>query len=352
METEDYNPEPPKFYEFRGKKSMKQTVNKPLTSYKNVNIFAYEVRTNATAPFMQVLLSKSTVSQELLIPVAPLLINIGSNEELVDYVKVCLFGILNYDDFEVFDSKITFDGFYETNQELYLFFEISKLKHQLDDIYLNSSLRFVLIDEMIHYGNVCNIPIHQSIWDFFMYNFDFSMLDNEKGEAYEMPIVAYTSKPNNRLNYSYIFGESKSDATRMFGSYYYFTNYKKAFEDACKIDGFSGIVRYALFVGAFKYVGNYLDDPIDMSEMKVIRLTDETNDMAKERLTMRITDYDGKWAENYDGLILGKNIELDNGELLDEYTLVVKEYEQQQPLSIHYVNKSTLSGGEEHYLIL
>jgi hypothetical protein len=67
---------------------------------------------------------------------------------------------------------------------------------------------------------------------------------------------------------------------------------------------------------------------------------------------MRITDYDGKWAENYDGLILGKNVELDNGELLDEYTIVVKEYEQQQPLSIHYVNKSTQNGGEELYSIL
>ena len=49
---------------------------------------------------------------------------------------------------------------------------------------------------------------------------------------------------------------------------------------------------------------------------------------------------------------MGKNIELDNGELLDEYTLVVKEYEQQQPLSIHYVNKATLNGGEELYTII
>jgi hypothetical protein len=351
METEDYNPEPPKFYEFRGKKSMNQTVNKPLNTFKNVNIFAYEVRTNAKAPFMQVLLTKSTVSHELIFPVAPLLVSINSTEELVDYVKVCLFGILNYDDFEVFDSKITFNGFYETNQELYLFFEISKVKLQLDDIFLNSSLRFALIDEMIHFVNVCNIPIHQSIWDFFWCNFDFRMLDDENGEAYEMPMVAYISKPNNRLNYSYIFGETKSDASKMFGSYYYFTTYKKAFEDACKIDGLSGIVRYALFVGAFKYVGNYFDDPIDMSEMKVLRLTDETNDLKKERLTMRITDYDGKWAENYDGLVLG-HVELDNGELLDDYTLVVKEYEQQQPLSIHYVNKATLKGVEENYSIL
>ena len=102
METEDndiYNPEPPKFYQFRGKQNMEQTISKPYQSYNKVNIFAYEVRTNATAPFMQVLLSKSIEKSELLFPVAPLLININSDEELVDYVKVCLFGILNYDDF-------------------------------------------------------------------------------------------------------------------------------------------------------------------------------------------------------------------------------------------------------------
>ena len=54
---------------------------------------------------------------------------------------------------------------------------------------------------------------------------------------------------------------------------------------------------------------------------------------------MRITDYDGKWAEEYDSCYLG-HIELDNGEYLKGTPiLAVKEYNQQIPLSYHYNKK-------------
>ena len=57
-----------------------------------------------------------------------------------------------------------------------------------------------------------------------------------------------------------------------------------------------------------------------------------------ERLLMRISDHDGKWSEKYDSAYLG-NVELDNGEVFDKNILVLKEYEQQIPLTYHYVNK-------------
>ena len=89
-----------------------------------------------------------------------------------------------------------------------------------------------------------------------------------------------------------------------------------------------------------------------MSEIKVAKLVDENVNQQLERLTMRITDYDGKWAEKYDSIHLGQLV-LDNDEILNKQITAVKEYEQQIPLSYHYINKRTLlSGDSTNYSIL
>ena len=53
---------------------------------------------------------------------------------------------------------------------------------------------------------------------------------------------------------------------------------------------------------------------------------------------MRISDHDGKWADNYDSAFI-KNIELDNGHTLDKTIIAIKSYEQQIPLSYHFLSK-------------
>ena len=356
MENEDndvYIPEPPNYYRFKGKDLLTANYKKPLGNYNKVNIFAYEVRTNGTVPFMQVLLSKSFTSKELLFPQIPFILSINNSEELINYAKVSLFGMLNAEDFESFDSLIDFDGFYERQEnELYLFFEITRFKAQLDDIYLNSQLRFALIDEIVNCMNVCNIPINYSVINLFCTQYaDFCFLVDENNLKYEIPVVAFTSKPNNRLNYAYVFGESKSDNNEMFGPYYYFKDFYKTFEHATSSIEITGIVRYALMLGTVKYVENSPDDRIDMSEIKVAKLVDENVNQQLERLTMRITDYDGKWADKYDSIHLGQLV-LDNDEILNKQITAVKEYEQQIPLSYHYINKRTLSGESTMYSIL
>ena len=81
-----------------------------------------------------------------------------------------------------------------------------------------------------------------------------------------------------------------------------------------------------------------------------MRLQDETLDTNYERLTMRISDYDGKWAQNFDSCYLG-HIELDNGKYLKNTPIiVVKDYNQQIPLSYHYNKKMHLETHE--YAIL
>ncbi len=59
-------------------------------------------------------------------------------------------------------------------------------------------------------------------------------------------------------------------------------------------------------------------------------------------MTLRISDHDGLWKQNYDSVYLGK-IELDNGDICkNANTYVIKDYYNHTPLSYHYINKLSL----------
>lgn len=353
IENDEYNPVPPKVYNYKGKSLLKLDYRNELFEYSNINIVAYTINNEKKYPFQQILLVKSATSSELMFPKIPLFNNFNKNE-LVDYSKVCLFGFLMLENYEIFDSLIKFDGFYEYNNNLYLFFDLTENKVQIYDIYSNSFLWFTLIDEIVNYKNLCNIKISESVTEIFKENKEFCFLLDENDYIYDLPLVGFVSRPEKKLNYTYVFGQTKEDKNSIFGPYYYFKDYCNAYEEGLNIikdDVNAGIVRFAVFTGNVKYVENYLNDPIDESEIKKERLNDDKLDQRLERLTMRISDYDGKWAEKYDSIYLG-NVELDDGSILNKQLVVIKEYEQEIPLSYHFINKKTVKGKKEDYLIL
>ena len=93
-----------------------------------------------------------------------------------------------------------------------------------------------------------------------------------------------------------------------------------------------------------------LNDPYICAIGKLIE-----KDRNMEILTMRISDHDGKWADNYDSVFLSKT-ELDNGAYLKNTPIMVlKEYEQQIPLSYHLIDKKYLKekyDADGDYLIM
>jgi hypothetical protein len=356
MEFEDndeYNPVPPMYYDYKGKSYLTLDYKNELFEYCDINIFAYTINKEKKYPFQQILLAKSASSSGLIFPKVPLFNNFNKNE-LIDYTKVCLFGFLSLENYEIFNELIKFDGFYEYNNKLYLFFDLTENKVNLYDIYSNSSLWFGLINEIVNHKNICNIKISESVSNFFQENQDFCFLIDDKDCIYELPMVSFISTTEKKLNFTYTFGQTKEDKNQILGPYFYFKDYYTAFEEAgslIKDNMKMGLVRFAIFTGNVKYIENYPNDQVDESEIKKQRLQDPNLDQNIERLTMRISDHDGKWADKYDSAYLG-NVELDDGSYLNKLIVVVKEYEQEIPLSYHYINKNTLKGEKEDYLIL
>ena len=85
-------------------------------------------------PFLKFLLTNSTINKTLNFPIVPVFKNFDKYE-LINFTKICLFGLMGLNDYEKFNDNIEFNGFYETNNNLYLFFDISNCNPQIYDTY-------------------------------------------------------------------------------------------------------------------------------------------------------------------------------------------------------------------------
>jgi hypothetical protein len=282
----------------------------------------------------------------------------------------------NLDDFI---NLMDFKGIYTYENKLYAFIDLSKIEINATLINKNSFYWFALIDEILNKKKLCDIKINKEVTDFFINNNEFIYFKNSKEELIEIPIVVYTGTYEKDLDFKIIFGNTPCDNNAIVGSGYYFTDYKNAFrqggwskdykpefkygklitddENGKYIKG--GIIRYAVFLANNLVKLNYPNDIIDESEIKKNKLSYTNENMDKnyddyiyEKMTIRISDHDGLWSKTFDSAYLGYT-ELDNGDYLKNTPIIViKDYEQQMPLSYHYVNKKTLEGNINDYLIL
>lgn len=343
--------------------------------YSQIILCVYKINTSGKYPFLQFLLSNNGFNSFGL-PVLPIYSSFNKNN-LISYSNVFLSGILQVVDFEDFSSKIAFDGFYEYLNDLYVFFDISKVELNMSESYSYDLCRFALTDEITNHRDICNMRINDDTVMFFLKNKSINYIYDDKNEAYEIPIVGYVGKPTSeKTKFVSIFGESAKNKSAILGPYYYFTdfnhairqggwsqNYKPEYmydklitdnENGRYLKG--GIVRFALFGGKTKYIENMSNDPNDESEIKNQRLQDPNLNYNHEILTLRISDHDGLWTNDYDSAYLS-NIELDDGSLLQEIPmLVIKDYNQQIPLSFHYIDKTKLhekfNSNENNYGII
>jgi len=361
MENEDCNLIVKNYYNYNAVKNLKLEMKDNIFSYDNIYICSYNINNDGKYPFIRYLLTNSIINESLTFPKVEIFQNFNL-EELMNYIKVYLFSLLLLNDFEKFNEDIEFNGFLEVSNNLYIFIDITKCNINIYDIYKSNNLWLTLVDEIVNQKHLCNMQIDENVTKFFIFNEKFCFLVNENNNSYEIPIVSYVGKHENKLNFTYTFGETMSNKNSILGPFYYFTDYPTAFKDG----GWSksgkpeykndilltddaqgryikgGIVRFAIFIGNTKYFENYPNDSVDKSEIKLQRLQDDNLDQNIERLNMRISDHDGMWANHYDSAYLGNNIELDNGTITDKDILAIKDYNQQIPLSYHYINKETL----------
>jgi len=310
--------------------------------FENINICAFHVNQTAKHPFLQFLFNKyppGLLDDTLCLPS----FTCGKQNSVLDecFIKLDeLIGSYRSDE----NYNYNYKGYLVENNELYLFFDLSDLYVQVQELYRRETAWFVLADEIINYESVCNFKIYSGSCNFFKKNKEFYKLYDENDDLIEMPIVCYSGVEEKKLKFTGIFGIGKSDNDRIVGPYYYFTSYSKSIKQCSLLTSENGgIVRFALFLGKLKVPLNYPSEKNDESEYKKQVIEDADKDAEDfQKNTLKISDYDGNWTEEYDSVYVGK-LELLNGKILEDAPYwVVKEYEQQMPLSYHYIDKRRL----------
>lgn len=366
MEESDdiYNPVEPNYYNYKALDSLDTNIDEYLREnmVSTVEICSFEIENSGKDPFIKYLFEKDLFINSMVFPSEPLDYKDLSSEGLIMFTKIKLFSLLGLIDNNEYNSKIVFKGFYLFNDSVKIFYDLTECKLNLDDIYISSPLRFCLIDEIMNHKHILNYGFEEDVTSFFENNKEFCCLRDKSNVIYEIPSLVFAGSVGSMLYFTNVFGVSCKDKNSILGPYYYFTDFKNAVREGCwssenKFEikngklitdneygryKTSGVIRFALFLGKIKTIENLQHDENDMSLIKKERLNDTTLNQNMEMLTMRISDHDGKWTEKYDSVFIG-DIELDNGEHLKNTPIyVVKNYNQQIPLSYHYINKSTL----------
>lgn len=329
-------------YYYTGKDVFQEQPSKKNNAYENIYICGYDVVVGGKYPFLRFLLSK-TDTHKLNFPLFNLFRNLDTTE-MIKCATSFLHGMLLINNIDTFKQNVDFNGFYEFHENLYLFFDITKCDIIISDIYSNSLSYLALVDEIVNHKKVLNMSVEDDCCSLFIYNDYLSFLKDitcYKKQFYETPTVNFSSKPEKKLNFTYVFGEIKQNNEGILGPYYYFydyyTSYQKSFELSELGGPKFGIVRFATFTGKTKFIENNINDEYDKSEMKQQRLTDDAVDVTRERLLMRVSDYAGIWANDYDSASLTE-LELDNGKIIKPNATVLRDFNQQIPISYHYVD--------------
>ena len=282
---------------------------------KVLHICCYHVNTEGQMPFLEYLLHKSS-GDRLTFPTIE--ITIKDRVHAISATSMYLHDNLMNALLESTRSVI-FKGFRLFRNELYIFFHSTRCE-------FNSNFEFCLIDEIMNTFLVYQYHIDAMVTRLFLNDYSLLFLMNNGGVCYETPVAGYIACEPSRISSVYGFGPNKARGDMMFGEYYYFTT------DSISDSG-SGFVRFALFIGKCLVKQNLINDLRDTSATRKYIVDNHMFSCKRDYLACRITDYDGKWADNYDSVYLG-HLDLDDGMIWNKNTIVVKEYHQFTRLSV------------------
>jgi len=292
--------------------------------FETVYICAYKINTGAAKPFLEYLLYKkdTTISFPSFKYINGSCL-VSETMELLRFLCKPKNAFTEYTMFsessdlvstpESKEADYTYNGYLTMDEDLYLFFDIS------DETITGPNVWLSLIDEIIHYNNICNFQIESVVSTLFLNNNQLLILHDSEGIPIETPVVAYSGQHESLLNFTFVFGVSDIETI----GNYSFTDYVHSIknggwsktnmpeikygklitdnEHGRYIKG--GIVRFALFLGKNEIITN------------------------TELLT-------SNWSSEFDSIYYNR---------LGMPVWIVSKLEQQLPLSYHYIDKKSLS---------
>lgn len=272
-----------------------------------IHICGFYINTSHLKPYLSYLLKRE--NEKLVLPYYHISkdLKIRTNEELLSLMNINLQLLLQSSNTNF--EQLEYCGSMMYKKELYMFYDLSKSDIKIISIQAASPLWFGLVDEIANLKHICNIQVSAEVTDFFVFNSTYLILydndddDDEGDKTYDIPIVAYVKTEYSKINYTYVFGVEKA---KLGG--YWFTDFDNATKrekekEKEKQQDYLGLVRFALF----------------LSQTEVESWNSNTF-------------HNIQWKSNYDSIII-------TGSQENNVAFIVKERDQQIPLSFHYVER-------------
>lgn len=308
---------------------------------QKINFVIYQINNFNTIPFLTYLLYKYNVKEDPHEHFTFSEIEIDS-ANLKTKSKQIVEDVI----FENYKEKPTYKGYREYKNKYYLFFEYSPTEESIiENIKRNNRWFWGIVDELINVKKILNFPIKQDVTDFFLNNFDITNIYTPDNiTTYETPMIAYNGSHYQKTNFIAVFGITRSSLYASLGPFYYFAPYNNAVryamfspskkpetvegklitvDEAGKYEK-GGLVRFALFAGKTKI------------------FDDVEEGFIKKTIISKTTDAIIEWRNNYNSVFTGLYNKTIEGKDVTIYSkFVIKQYDQQVPLSYHYINTDT-----------
>ena len=258
-------------------------------------------------------------------------------------------------------------GYIQNQDGIFLFYNIDFEGILVRNEILNNNephYLWCLIDEICNHKKYITFPIHKSVTNLFLNNPKLIYLKDKQKMCIESPSVVYIGESQELLNYIATLG-IKASAVRMFGPYYYFTDFKSSVRRAGWTSSYEkrevfnkqiadenglyyqgGFVRFALFLQNYRVVLDRKTDPM----MKYVEAYDNTK-LPPKSFIDKIKKGKGKWTESYDTIVVSnfKNKKR-SGYFISGTEYISKKFNHFTSLSIHLLDKETLKPNwDMHY---
>jgi hypothetical protein len=226
------------------------------------------------------------------------------------------------------DNDIEIKGYYNRNNVCYVFVDISKINLESQFLEKNSEFWMVLLSEIINTKSVCNIKINDEAVDFFIHYYRNFTLENPiEKTMYSHPDVVYEGSHFKAVEFRDMFGISKKDD--IYGNQYYITYcIENAFRDGGWSKSFLPETKHDKLITDNSY-GRYIQGGIN----RIAVLTDKIIYLSPLSEIEKTEEYIDGLFKNYDTIYI---------EIPEKSFILIRDYDQQIPLSYHKINKISL----------
>ena len=348
VEALSTEPDSQRSYKYNGlkmliKKDVGQYIQNSGYTQGNIYICAYQVNTTGQLPFLQFVMTRSQ-ENKMNLPN----FNYNDTPNILEMCRCTLdiiltpstvvsgvpsltsafgFGSLQTTGTSMSVPQHKYQGFAQDGNNFYVFFDFSQYNIESQHFLLQDEVYLVLIDEFINHKQIGKYAIDKTAIDFFSINPELLYLTdiNNNNNNYETPAVLYSGNIGKMIDFTYIFGVSKSTSEYLHDPHYYFTNYANAIEQSNELKkkydneypgSFTtrGVIRFAVFLGSMEI---YSNPSTVVSGFQPLTHGSLQSDHFK---TDSITDFQSIYLKN------------------DTHSYwIVKNYEQQTSLSTHNI---------------